>query len=201
MQDIKDINLPLFEGKIERFSESGISLDESVVVLEKEWAVTSPKLDRPVLITHGVGYSEKACTGFYLHDPENKVAGFGHVLVTENGLFYERFQDVLRDVTLAGAERLIFDYIGYEIVRDSFEGVKKAEEQLAKDRRLVRPVHQIPLWGVALDTRNGARYSVMNMDVDVPAKQRPYGFERFTPPGERRYIEWSRAYPVEFPVK
>jgi hypothetical protein len=198
---MQDISLPLFEGKIERFSESGISLDDSVVVLEKEWAVTSPELDRPVLLTHGVGYSKEACTGFYLHDPENKVAGFGHILLTENDRFHERFQDVLRDVTQAGGKKLIFDYIGYEIVGASFKGVKKSEEQLAKDGRLIRPVHQIPLWGVALDTRDGARYSVMNVDIDVPDRQRPYGFQRFTPQGKKGYIEWSRAYPIEFPVE
>ena len=193
-----ETSLPIYHEEIELLNKPDVSLDNSVVVLEREYAVTSPKLQRPILKTKGVGHSQNSCTGFYLFDPSNRIGALAHILHLDNSTFYEKFQDVLADITAAGAQELIFDYVGKILVPSSIEGILASQRHLQENERLIRPVNHIPVIAIGLDTRDGQIFRPSSvLDLKSHPLDRPYGSNRYGPNGGEP--QWSRAYPMEAP--
>jgi|TARA_B100001971_G_C18186850_1_gene536165 hypothetical protein len=189
--------LDTFQGKLHTLEGTGITIDETVVIIEDEYAITSPRMERPVLKTKGVGDSGY-CWSYYLLDESNRIGALTHV--TSGNMSFDNFEVLLRDLTACGAEKLILDYVGEDLDPHVLEFLLRAQTHLQDEGRLVRPVTQVPLHIVAMDTRNSRIFGLgpHELELNCVINQRPYAFQRYGPSGGPK--DWSCAYPITVPI-
>jgi hypothetical protein len=161
---------------------------------EREFGVTSPKRDRPVLRTRGVGHGHGYCTGFALYDRNRDVGAMAHVHSSGNDVFDERLNDVIDGMGVSSDSELDFVYIGEIIVNETRDDIEQFLEKIDDEDKL-SSVSRIDDLKCVLDTRNRKFYTESDhlLSYDESWRDRPYGSNRYDP--ETGLPRWSQAYP------
>jgi len=143
---------------IEIFSEnSHIITENTVFILENEYAITHVHDKKHILLTDGIsGYEEMCCIGTLLYDPFSTVGSLVHLL--DNEKFSSTVDEVIKHMKIYGGRR----FVGF-IVRLTENPliknqIQETQEKLLKNRTLIKPFSQIEEQTVVFDTKDAKFY-------------------------------------------
>jgi len=162
------LKLPAFKGNVKE-DNGQISVDNTVFVLEREYAITNANNGRPVLMTAGI----LRCNGILFYDSSKKLGSLIHLLNPER--FVQTTNEVLDHMKRYDGRR----FQGY-IVRCTEDQtieqqLKETEGRLFEEGLLIKPFELFPEQTVVFDTRDG-QFSKRPSGLYLPSiEDRPYG--------------------------